>query len=219
MSTRKRKERERRQRQAKILETATELISEKGFEKITMDEIAERSELSKGTLYLYFNNKSTLYQAIRKEALEKLQEQFMATLQQDIPGAMLVRNMSKDFLRLIDENPVYAQSLAFYEVEKSSDKSVNACVQLEQELLMLITRALQIGIQDGSIQSSLKPKILAIQIGLMMKGVMQFCITKTGGSIAEILKKNKVSISTVMQQFMDTLLHQVDLDTRIKTKS
>lgn len=219
MSTKKRKERERRQRQAKILETAIMLISEKGFEKITMDEIAERSELSKGTLYLYFNNKSTLYQAIRKEALEKIKENFLAILQEDIPGAMLTRKMSKDFLKLIDENPVYAQSLAFYEVEKSADRYINACVQLERELLMLITRALQIGIQDGSIQSPLKPKILAIQIGLMMKGVMQFCITKTGSSIADILKKNKVSISSVMQQFMDTLLHQVDLNTRIKTKS
>ena len=72
MGTSERKERERKRRKNQILNAAISLIEEKGFDKTTMDEIAEQTELSKGTLYLYYNDKASLFQAIKKRALQYL---------------------------------------------------------------------------------------------------------------------------------------------------
>jgi TetR/AcrR family transcriptional regulator len=64
MSTLSRRERERQQRREDILSAAEELFSEKGFKATTMQEISEKVELSKGTIYLYFKSKEELYLSV-----------------------------------------------------------------------------------------------------------------------------------------------------------
>ncbi len=56
-----RKEKEKQQRRDDILGAAKEVFFSKGLMSATMDEIAEKAELSKGTLYLYFASKEELY--------------------------------------------------------------------------------------------------------------------------------------------------------------
>jgi AcrR family transcriptional regulator len=49
-----RRERERLQRRQAILEAAQAVFAEKGYDAATLDEIADRAEFGKGTLYNYF---------------------------------------------------------------------------------------------------------------------------------------------------------------------
>ena len=65
----------RRERQAEllkkeILEAALEVFKEYGYEKATTKKIAERAEVSEGTLYNYFENKRdillNLFQIIKE---------------------------------------------------------------------------------------------------------------------------------------------------------
>ncbi|HEC36028.1 MAG TPA: TetR family transcriptional regulator, partial [Anaerolineae bacterium] len=49
LATRARREREKEERRQSILRAAREALLEEGFYRITMDGIAERAEVSKGT--------------------------------------------------------------------------------------------------------------------------------------------------------------------------
>ncbi len=60
-TTEARKEREKALRREAIQNAAMHLFFDQGFEGTTMDQIAEKAELSKGTLYLYFSSKAELY--------------------------------------------------------------------------------------------------------------------------------------------------------------
>src|SRR5208283_3457211 len=64
MSTLKRREKEKKQRRKLILDAAQTLFFSKHYDEITIEEIAERSQLAKGTLYLYFKSKEALYSAV-----------------------------------------------------------------------------------------------------------------------------------------------------------
>lgn len=68
-----RKEREKAERRRSILEAARELIQEKTFEEITMEDLAKRLELSRATLYLYFRNKSEIYTTLLIEGMRELE--------------------------------------------------------------------------------------------------------------------------------------------------
>ncbi|MBK7257414.1 MAG: helix-turn-helix transcriptional regulator [Ignavibacteriae bacterium] len=65
-----RKEREKRARQQDILKAARELIATKGFRDTTLDEIAQKAEFGKGTLYNYFASKEDIFHAIIDQAIE-----------------------------------------------------------------------------------------------------------------------------------------------------
>jgi AcrR family transcriptional regulator len=64
MGIQERKEREKERRRQQIIVAAKRVFSKKGFSKATMEDIAKESELSPGTLYLYFRNKEELYASL-----------------------------------------------------------------------------------------------------------------------------------------------------------
>ena len=59
-----RKERERLFKKQEILDAAIKIFATKGFKATTLDEIAEKSEFGKGTIYNYFSNKEEIYKEI-----------------------------------------------------------------------------------------------------------------------------------------------------------
>lgn len=66
-----RKDREKLFKRHEIMTAATRLFAKNGFEKTTLDEIAEASEFGKGTLYNYFKSKDEIYWAIFEHTIEE----------------------------------------------------------------------------------------------------------------------------------------------------
>jgi TetR/AcrR family fatty acid metabolism transcriptional regulator len=64
------KERQRQEREALILQTAEEVLLEKGYYETSMDEIAARVGIAKGTLYLHFARKEDLICALIERELQ-----------------------------------------------------------------------------------------------------------------------------------------------------
>ncbi len=64
MSIRDRREREKEQRRIDIINAAEKLFFARGYDDVSMNDIAHEVELSKATIYLYFDNKEELFFAI-----------------------------------------------------------------------------------------------------------------------------------------------------------
>jgi AcrR family transcriptional regulator len=52
------------QRHVQILAAAFEEFAAKGYAEARLDDVAERAGIAKGTIYFYFKNKETLFQAV-----------------------------------------------------------------------------------------------------------------------------------------------------------
>lgn len=99
MGIQERKEREKERRRQQIIVAAKRVFSKKGFNKATMEDIAKESELSPGTLYLYFKNKEELYASLSLRILyfQNIRvEQVIAEADKD-PEKMLMRLMDAMF--------------------------------------------------------------------------------------------------------------------------
>jgi AcrR family transcriptional regulator len=86
MGLEERRRREKEQRRSVILNAARKLFFEKGFKYVTVDNIAKRSELSKGSIYLYFKSKEEIYTNILFSDIEKFNKK-SAHLFQDSKSA------------------------------------------------------------------------------------------------------------------------------------
>jgi len=76
-----RRERERQARKQIMLEAARAVIAEKGFKRATLDEIAQRAEFGKGTIYNYFpEGKDQMLFAILDDVYDELFAISKATL-------------------------------------------------------------------------------------------------------------------------------------------
>ncbi|HEX6282837.1 MAG TPA: TetR/AcrR family transcriptional regulator [Nitrososphaera sp.] len=64
----------------RIIESAVECFARTGFDRTKMDDIANLSDVSKGTLYLYFKSKEDLFYGICQSSLKKVKEQLYGML-------------------------------------------------------------------------------------------------------------------------------------------
>lgn len=64
------KEKQRHEREELILQAAQEVLSEKGYYEVSMDEIAARVGIAKGTIYSHFPGKEELVLAIFRRNLQ-----------------------------------------------------------------------------------------------------------------------------------------------------
>ena len=62
-------ERRKDARPAELLAAALDLFVEKGYAGTRLDDVAARAGVSKGTLYLYFENKEELFKAVVRESV------------------------------------------------------------------------------------------------------------------------------------------------------
>jgi AcrR family transcriptional regulator len=75
-----RKERERQARRQIMLDAARVVIAEKGFKRATLDEIAQRAEFGKGTIYNYFREgKDEMLFAILDDVYDDLYQISLST--------------------------------------------------------------------------------------------------------------------------------------------
>lgn len=76
MGTTERKEREKLEMKETILNAATEMFLNEGFEKTSVRAIANKIEYSVGTIYLYFKDKTELLNALMEQGFQKLGKDF-----------------------------------------------------------------------------------------------------------------------------------------------
>lgn len=79
MGVKERKERDRQVMRETILESAHQLFIDKGFDDVSIRNIAEAIEYSPATIYLYFKDKNEIFYALHGEAFKKFND-FMSVL-------------------------------------------------------------------------------------------------------------------------------------------
>jgi len=77
-----RRKREKENRKNAILKAARKLFFDKGFRDVTVESIAKKAELSKGSVYLYFKSKEEIYTQILLSDIDKFHK-VIANLMQE----------------------------------------------------------------------------------------------------------------------------------------
>jgi AcrR family transcriptional regulator len=155
MGTEERREREKAARQEAIMASAQELFFAKGFTATTMDEIAQRAELSKGALYLYFPSKEALYATVLNEGLKILFDRIEEVFKLDLPPDQMIRKFGEVRYRYYLDYPDYYRIFFFRE---------HGDVDVTRQLL-----------SQGLIQDNLEKGMHSFQrfIGVVQKGIDQ----------------------------------------------
>ena len=98
----KRKERSAARRDA-ILAAALEEFSVRGFEATRLDDVARRAGVAKGTIYLYFRDKESLFQELIRTMLTPIVGSIEALGAADLPMRLLADQFVELFVREIYE--------------------------------------------------------------------------------------------------------------------
>jgi len=167
-----RRVREKEQRKTEIIDAAERLFFSRGYEDVSMEDIAREVELNKATLYLYFENKDTLFASIVLRGIQLLKEKYRECMEKQVPGIVKVTLIGEAYYRFSIEHPEYLRLIHFYGSERfSKENPCTAGIGVGYGTCRMILRdAIQEGIDDGTIRADLDPFLTSMYLMIAFMG-------------------------------------------------
>ncbi|MDR0760524.1 MAG: TetR/AcrR family transcriptional regulator [Treponema sp.] len=161
-----RKEREKAERKALIMRCTKDLILERGAEAVRMGEIAERAELSKATLYIYFPSKDILFREICIETGVQFIGYFRSLHKPRMPAVDSLKlfwkcyvdffGKSDDMIVLFNMKQYLTPDCPFISIDDEE-----SCFSIASyELFNIIRSIIKAGIDEGAFERDVNPTLV-----------------------------------------------------------
>lgn len=155
------KEKEHHLTAEKITKAAENLFLAKGFKGTSINEIAEKAEISKSLIYHHFKSKEDLWKAVKSALLRSHTGQNINTLK-------FPMNTFKDFLRAVitfrfdfyDKNPNLARLILWQRLEEKKDDLLG----VNEELFITFVPQINEFQLRGEIRHNLDPEMVSYLI-------------------------------------------------------
>ena len=156
MSTAERRAREKAQRRREILDAARQEFFERGFHRPTVDDVAARAEVSKGTIYLYFESKEEILAHLLLEGLDLLLSTMEAVCKPEPPPAAecTLEELANAYLGFCQSQPNYFRLIMAFDrgrfEESISRELYQQVLNKSLQGLDLLARTIEAGKASGA---------------------------------------------------------------------
>jgi AcrR family transcriptional regulator len=190
-------------RREAILAAALEEFSSRGFEAARLDDVAKRAGVAKGTIYLYFADKETLFQELVRSMLTPLIGHFetLATVEVpfpvlaerlvDVVSQELIASRRKDIIRLIISEGTRFPAIADFYYREVLSRVFAALQQILQRALdrgelrhpglVAFPQLLAAPVLVAIVWSSLFEKQAPLDVRAMLQAHLDILLNRDGG--------------------------------------
>jgi AcrR family transcriptional regulator len=160
------------ERKAQIVNAAEDVFTQKGFDQARMDDIAEKTGLSKGTLYLYYKSKDDLIIAILDRIFQREFKVFEG-VDLSVMGAtdaiwLFIDTVTKDIKYILRLMPIAYEFLAL----AFRNKLVQGALKIYVNRYMsILVPTIQRGIDSGEFRP-VDAQEVAIAAGAVLEGTI-----------------------------------------------
>ncbi len=133
-----------------ILETARKVFMEKGFKKVTMKDIVEACEISRGGLYLYFDSTSQIFMEVMKLESEETDDVFSDSIADDATAAdILILFLKEQKKELLRKDDTLTQAVYEFYFDGRPAKKANVLKRQFDSAVRIIERLIETGVENG----------------------------------------------------------------------
>jgi AcrR family transcriptional regulator len=177
-----RREEEKERRRAEILNAAEALYAEKGWDSLTVDQVARSARLSRALVYVYFRDKEELLFAIGERAMSLLRDRFRKAAAQHALGLDQVTAIGQAYMAYANEFPHYfdfCSRFHAHSVAVDPGSHEGACQRAGDEAIGAVIEAIETGKRDGSIRTDVGDSaLLATSLWAFTHGIIQLAMAK-----------------------------------------
>lgn len=132
-----------------ILETAREIFAKNGYSKTTMKDVVAACQISRGGVYLYFNDVKDLFEAVMEYEVDN-QEDFASKISEDASYADVLALFLKEKKKVIlnKKSSLVTAMYEYYFENKTSGKKNHLKKEFDTDLY-IVEQLIQEGIDAG----------------------------------------------------------------------
>ncbi|MGN1147988.1 MAG: TetR/AcrR family transcriptional regulator [Lachnospiraceae bacterium] len=133
-----------------ILETARKVFMEKGYKNVTMKDIVEACDISRGGLYLYFSSTAEIFMEVLRMETEEADDVFSDSITEDATVAdiltLFLKEQKKELLRKKDNLTIATYEYYFGE---NIPKKDNILKRQFDSAVKIIEKLIEAGVENG----------------------------------------------------------------------
>ena len=154
LSSQDRREKERESRRSAILKAARKLFFDRGLKNVTVDNIAAKAEVSKGSVYLYFKSKEEIYtQILINDSINSFQDLEKKFSAKDAPAEELLLAFADNYIDyFLNENELFRILMTFMLHADDmilTDEQNAQLLQATNDNIKFVSEILQKGVDAG----------------------------------------------------------------------
>lgn len=168
----------RRATRQKLYEAAVTLIAEQGFSATTVEEIAERAGVAKGTVYYNFASKNDLFEELLRHGVGLLTASLRTAAEEtEARGGSRVEAldaMIRAGLVFIDRYPAFTQ-LYVAELWRTNRAWQSTLMVVRQEAVAVVETVLREGVERGELSAEIDvPLTAAAMVGMVLVAALDW---------------------------------------------
>ena len=195
-----------------IIDTATELFSQKGVAETTMDDIAKEADYSKSTIYVYFKSKDEIFTHIVYDNFLLLKQSIEKIINSSDDVEKCFFSFCNTHVEFQEQHPLYFDTM-MNSIKKGEKEIANLpilqdIIHVSEEIDNLIIGFLQKGIDSKQIRNDIVPLQTAFTFWACICGIISTTYKKE-----EYIKKYMgVSKKQYLDYGFKTLLNSILVD-------
>lgn len=180
----------RRATRQKLYEAAVTLIAQQGFSATTVDEIAERAGVAKGTVYYNFKSKSELFEELLRHGVgllaSSLRDAADTTAERGSSRIEALDAMIWAALVFIDRYPAFTQ-LYVAELWRTNRAWRSTLLVVRQEAVAVVERVLGEAVERGELSDEIDvPLTAAALVGMVLVAALDWQAFQPERSMDEV---------------------------------
>ena len=180
MSSEERRKKEKENRKNSILKAARKLFFERGFKSVTVDLIAAKAEVSKGSIYLYFDSKEEIYTQILISANIERHKDIEDFAKKEGTASDLLIAFAKNYVDFfLDNNELFRILMTFMlnsENMNLTEEQNTQLIHTTNENIRVLSKILQKGVDSGEFRSDIDIRREQYAVWGMMNGIISLYI-------------------------------------------
>ncbi|MER8043266.1 TetR/AcrR family transcriptional regulator [Streptomyces sp. NPDC094032] len=174
----------------KLYEAAVTLIAEQGFSATTVDEIAERAGVAKGTVYYNFKSKTELFEELLRHGVAlltaSLREAAEGTAARGGSRVDALDAMIRAGLVFIDRYPAFTQ-LYVAELWRTNRAWNSTLLVVRQEAVAVVEGVLREGVEAGELSDEIDVKLTAAAlVGMVLVAALDWQAFQSERSLDDV---------------------------------
>ena len=168
-------------RKEQIMSAALSVVVAKGYDQSRMDDIVEKSQLSKGAIYWYYKSKEEVYLSLVDYWFLQYSSGVVDTLQQQESASDQLKTLFDFFIGQFDKNPATFKLLVEFWRLAGLNPDFNAKLQqVYSDFLEYIIEIIKVGVANGEFKN-VEPRITALSILINIEGITWFTLFDKSG--------------------------------------
>ncbi|MDD4357687.1 MAG: TetR/AcrR family transcriptional regulator [Smithellaceae bacterium] len=208
MSSEERRKKEKENRKNSILKAARKLFFERGFKSVTVDLIAAKAEVSKGSIYLYFDSKEEIYTQILISANIERHKEIENFARQEGAASELLLKYARIYVDFFLENNELFRILMTFMLHAENmnltEEQNTQLIHTTNENIRTISEILQKGVDAGEFSDRIDIRQGQNAIWGLLNGIISLYIYSGAP------EKRSERIHTTVQESLKVLIKGIE---------